>query len=67
MPKCGTGPGTMWEFHMGSNFCREKVLIKFFQVSFSDMLRSLATQKPTVNAEDMKRLDEFRNDFGQDG
>lgn len=36
-------------------------------VSYSDMLRSLATQKPTVNAEDMKKLDEFRNDFGQDG
>ena len=36
-------------------------------VSFQDMLRSLATQRPTVNAEDMKKLEEFRNDFGQDG
>jgi len=36
-------------------------------VSQSDMLRSLATQKPTVNATDLKKLDEFRNDFGQDG
>jgi len=36
-------------------------------VDMGDMLRSLATQKPTVNAADMKRLDEFRNDFGQDG
>ena len=36
-------------------------------VSFEDMLRSLNTQKPTVNADDMKRLDDFRNDFGQDG
>ena len=36
-------------------------------VDMEDMLRSLATQKPTVNAADMKRLDEFRNDFGQDG
>merc|ERR1712198_513331 len=36
-------------------------------VSFQDMLRSLATQKPTVNAEDMKKLEDFRNDFGQDG
>jgi len=43
------------------------LMTDFAQVSFSDMLRSLATQKPTVNAEDMKRLDEFRNDFGQDG
>ena len=36
-------------------------------VSFTDMIRSLATQKPTVNAEDMKKLEDFRNDFGQDG
>jgi len=37
------------------------------QVDMSDVLRSLATQKPTVNADDMKKLEEFRNDFGQDG
>jgi len=36
-------------------------------VSFQDMLRSLATQRPTVNAEDLKKLEDFRNDFGQDG
>ena len=36
-------------------------------VSYQDMLRSLSTQKPTVNAEDMRKLEEFRNDFGQDG
>jgi len=36
-------------------------------VSATDMRRSLATQKPTVNAADLKKLDEFRNDFGQDG
>ena len=36
-------------------------------VSFTDMCRSLATQKPTVNADDMKKLEDFRNDFGQDG
>ena len=36
-------------------------------VSYQDMLRSLATQKPTVNADDMKKLEDFRNDFGQDG
>jgi len=36
-------------------------------VDMGDMLRSLSTQKPTVNAADMKKLDEFRNDFGQDG
>jgi len=36
-------------------------------VSINDMRRSLATQKPTVNAADLKKLDDFRNDFGQDG
>jgi len=36
-------------------------------VSFQDMLRSLATQRPTVNSEDLKKLEDFRNDFGQDG
>jgi len=37
------------------------------QVDMSDMLRSLATQKPTVNADDLAKLEKFRNDFGQDG
>jgi len=36
-------------------------------VSMTDMRRSLATQKPTVNAADLTKLDDFRNDFGQDG
>jgi len=36
-------------------------------VSMADMRRSLATQKPTVNAADLTKLDDFRNDFGQDG
>ena len=36
-------------------------------VSFEDVLRSLKTQKPTVNPRDVKKLIEFRNDFGQDG
>ena len=36
-------------------------------VSYQDMLRSISTQKPTVNADDLKKLDDFRNDFGQDG
>jgi len=36
-------------------------------VDMGDMLRSLSTQKPTVNAADMEKLDAFRNDFGQDG
>jgi len=36
-------------------------------VTFKDMQKSLSTQKPTVNADDLKKLDEFREDFGQDG
>jgi len=37
------------------------------KVDMSDMLRSIATQKPTVNADDLQKLEKFRNDFGQDG
>lgn len=33
----------------------------------SDMLRSLTTTKPTVNADDMTKLDKFKDDFGQEG
>jgi len=36
-------------------------------VTFKDMEKSLSTQKPTVNADDLKKLDDFREDFGQDG
>jgi len=36
-------------------------------VTYKDMLKSLATQKPTVNAEDLVKLEQFREDFGQDG
>lgn len=36
-------------------------------VTMSDMLRSLATSKPTVNDEDMVKLDKFKDDFGQEG
>ena len=31
------------------------------------MCKSLVTSKPTVNDEDMKKLDKFKNDFGQEG
>jgi vacuolar protein-sorting-associated protein 4 len=30
-------------------------------------MRSLATSKPTVNDEDMAKLDKFTEDFGQEG
>nr|BAN20813.1 skd/vacuolar sorting [Riptortus pedestris] len=36
-------------------------------VTMSDMLRSLATSKPTVNDEDMQKLEKFKEDFGQEG
>jgi len=35
-------------------------------ISMSDVLRSLANSKPTVNAQDLKRLDEFKKDFGNE-
>lgn len=33
----------------------------------SDMLRSLATTHPTVNAEDLLKVKKFTKDFGQEG
>jgi len=36
-------------------------------VSTADVMMSLATQKATVNDEDLKKLVDFTNDFGQDG
>ncbi|KAK9696047.1 Vps4 C terminal oligomerization domain [Popillia japonica] len=36
-------------------------------VTMQDMLRSLATSKPTVNEEDLKKLQKFTEDFGQEG
>ncbi|CAH3149595.1 unnamed protein product [Porites evermanni] len=36
-------------------------------VNMTDMLRSLATSKPTVNAGDLKKFEDFTRDFGQEG
>lgn len=36
-------------------------------VSMKDMLRSLSTQKRTVNEEDLDKLKKFTEDFGQEG
>ncbi|XP_052816979.1 vacuolar protein sorting-associated protein 4B-like [Mya arenaria] len=36
-------------------------------VSKTDMLMSLSTQKATVNENDLKKLEDFTNDFGQEG
>ncbi|TSK53715.1 Vacuolar protein sorting-associated protein 4B [Bagarius yarrelli] len=36
-------------------------------VSMEDMLRSLEKTKPTVNDEDLKKLEKFTEDFGQEG
>ena len=33
----------------------------------SDMLRSLANSKPTVNDDDLSKLHKFADDFGQEG
>ncbi|KAM6135147.1 vacuolar protein sorting-associated protein 4B [Pterocles gutturalis] len=37
------------------------------QVSMTDMLRSLASTKPTVNEQDLEKLKKFTEDFGQEG
>ena len=36
-------------------------------ITMADMLRSLATSKPTVNEDDMAKLEKFTEDFGQEG
>lgn len=36
-------------------------------ITVNDMMRSLATSKPTVNSDDMAKLDKFKEDFGQEG
>jgi len=36
-------------------------------VTMRDFIRSLATSKPTVNDEDLKKLEKFTEDFGQEG
>lgn len=36
-------------------------------VTMKDMLKSLSTTRPTVNEEDMTKLDKFKEDFGQEG
>lgn len=36
-------------------------------VTMKDMLKSLATTRPTVNEEDMTKLEKFKEDFGQEG
>lgn len=38
--------------------------VLFFQ---SDMLRSQANTKPTVNEQDLEKLKKFTEDFGQEG
>lgn len=41
-----------------------KLKFSFLQ---SDMLKSLASTKPTVNDDDLKKLQKFTEDFGQEG
>ncbi|XP_031627015.1 vacuolar protein sorting-associated protein 4B [Contarinia nasturtii] len=36
-------------------------------VTMSDMFKSLSSTKPTVNDEDLKKLQKFTDDFGQEG
>ncbi|XP_015509493.1 vacuolar protein sorting-associated protein 4 [Neodiprion pinetum] len=36
-------------------------------VTMKDMMKSLATTRPTVNEDDMAKLEKFKEDFGQEG
>lgn len=36
-------------------------------VTMADMMNSLSRTKPTVNEDDMKKLQKFTDDFGQEG
>ena len=50
------------------DYIYKKEKIKYFDYLFqSDMLMSLQTQKATVNDDDLKKHEEFTNDFGQEG
>lgn len=44
-----------------------KTLVFFFVFWQADMLRSLASTKPTVNEQDLEKLKKFTEDFGQEG
>ena len=33
----------------------------------NDMIKSLMSTKPTVNAQDLQKLENFKTDFGQEG
>lgn len=44
-----------------------EIVTSFLQLFQTDMLMSLSTQKATVNEDDLKKLEEFTTDFGQEG
>jgi len=47
--------------------CTSAVFYFNILVFQTDMLMSLSTQKATVNDTDLNKLEEFTNDFGQEG
>lgn len=53
----------------GTVLVSEKTLFFCFFFFFwqDDMLRSLASTKPTVNEQDLEKLKKFTEDFGQEG
>lgn len=46
---------------------RHCFLLKLCVCVQADMLRSLSTTRPTVNAEDLLKVKKFTEDFGQEG
>lgn len=52
---------------MVSLFAKPLQFTRPFFITQGDMLNSLSRTKPTVNDEDMKKLQKFTDDFGQEG
>lgn len=60
-------PGARWGRGHGLSTLPPPLSTPPLPVLQSDMLRSLATTRPTVNAEDLLKVKKFTEDFGQEG
>lgn len=61
--KLAEPPVTMVKTYINKLLVKSRILLLFQ----NDMLRSLATSKPTVNEDDLVKLQKFTEDFGQEG
>lgn len=53
--------------HSADHILTKNSTLIYFNLLKSDMMKSLARTKPTVNDEDLKKLQKFTDDFGQEG